>query len=395
MATPIYTERTSLVDFELSDEQREMREMARRFAAQEIRPTAAEYDEREEVPWDVVKKAATAGFFSYYLPKRYGGGDVTDKLTQALVNEELAWGCAAVRSILSATALAATPILLAGSDDQKFKYLSEFSYDAKPAIGAFALTEPSAGSDAASLATEAYRDGNHYILNGYKHFISNAPIADIFVVFATVDVSRGHRGITAFIVEKETSGLVIGKREKKMGIRASPTATIAFEEMRVPAANRLGAEGEGFKIAMETFAITRTHIAAAAVGVARAAFEYARQYAQERVQFGKPIIQHQAVAFILADMATQIDAARLLTWRAARLAEQGRPCTTEASMAKLFAADVAMKVTTDAVQVLGGYGFIRDYPVEKWMRDAKIMQIYEGTAQIQRLIIARHLARRG
>ena len=380
-----------MIDFELTDEQREMRDMARRFAEKEIRPVAAEYDEREEVPWEVIEKAAAAGFFSYYLPKRYGGGDITDKVTQALVNEELAWGCTAVRSILGATALAAMPILLAGTDDQKFKYLSEFSYDRKPALGAFALTEPSAGSDAAGLATEAWRDGNYYILNGYKHFISNTPIADIFVVFATVDVSRGHRGITAFIVEKDTPGLVIGKKEKKMGIRAAPTATIAFEELRLPAANRLGEEGEGFKIAMKTFDITRTHIAAAGVGLARAAYEYALQYARERVQFGKPIMQHQAVAFMLADMATQIDAARLLTWHAARLADQEKPCTKEASMAKLFAGDVAMRVTTDAVQVLGGYGFMRDYPVEKWMRDAKILQIYEGTAQIQQLIIARHL----
>jgi len=383
-----------MIGFELTDEQREMRDMARRFAEKEIRPVAAEYDEREEVPWRVIEKAAEAGFFSYYIPKRYGGGDVTDKVTQAIVNEELAWGCTGIRSIISATALAATPIILAGTDDQKFKYLSEFSYGRKPAIGAFALTEPSAGSDAASLATEAWRDGRHYILNGYKHFISNAPIADIFVVFATVDISRGHRGITAFIVEKDTPGLVIGKKEKKLGIRASPTATLAFEEMRVPVENRLGEEGEGFAIAMKTFEITRTHIAAAGVGLARAAYEYALQYAQERVQFGKPIIQHQAIAFMLADIATQIDAARMLTWRAARLADMGKPCTKEASMAKLFAADVAMKVTTDAVQVLGGYGFIRDYPVEKWMRDAKILQIYEGTSQIQRLIIARQLVKR-
>jgi alkylation response protein AidB-like acyl-CoA dehydrogenase len=383
-----------MIDFELTDEQRQMRDLAHRFAEKEIRPIAAEYDESEEVPWEVVKKATEAGFFSYYIPKKFGGAGTTDKITQALVNEELAWGCAGVRSIIGATALAATPIILAGSEDQKFTYLSELSYDRKTTLGAFALTEPSAGSDAASLASEAYRDGSVYIVNGYKHFISNAGIADIYVIFATVDISRGHRGITAFIVEKDTPGLVIGKKEKKMGIRASQTATIAFEDMRVPVANRLGEEGEGFPLAMKTFEITRTHIAAASVGVARAAYEYARQYAQERVQFGKPIIQHQAVAFMLADMATQIDAARLLTWRAAHLANQGISCTKEASMAKMYAADVAMKVTTDAVQILGGYGFIRDYPVEKWMRDAKIMQIYEGTAQIQRLIISRHLAQK-
>ena len=381
-----------MIAFELTAEQQEMRDMAHRFAAKEIRPIAAEYDEREEVPWDVVNKAAVAGFFSYYIPKRYGGGDITDQISQCLVHEELAWGCAAVRSIIGATQLCATPILLAGTDDQKFEFLSEFSYVSdRPILGAFALTEPSAGSDAGSLATEAYRDGRFYILDGYKTFISNASIADYYLIFATVDISRGHEGITAFVVKKDTPGLVIGKIEKKMGLRAAPTAVLAFEELRVPIANRLGAEGEGFKIAMQTFDITRTHIAAAAIGIARAAYEYALQYAQERVQFGKPISQHQTIAFMLADMATQIDAARLLTWRAAYLAQQGQPCTKEASMAKAFAADVAMKVTTDAVQILGGYGYMRDYPVEKWMRDAKIMQIYEGTAQIQRLIIARHL----
>ena len=383
-----------MIAFELTPEQQAFRDMAHRFAAKEIRPVAAEHDEREEVPWDVIKKAATAGFFSYYIPKRYGGGDVTDQIAQCLVHEELAWGCAGVRSIIGATALCALPILLAGTDDQKFEFLSEFSYASdSPTIGAFALTEPSAGSDAASLATEAWRDGGYYVIDGYKTFISNAGIADYYVIFATVDISRGHEGITAFVVKKDTPGLVIGKTEKKMGLRAAPAAVVAFEELCVPVANRLGAEGEGFKIAMKTFAITRTHIAAAAVGIARAAYEYALQYAQERVQFGKPIIQHQAIAFMLADMATQIDAARLLTWRAAYLAQQGQPCTKEASMAKAFAADVAMKVTTDAVQILGGYGYMRDYPVEKWMRDAKIMQIYEGTAQIQRLIIARHLVR--
>ncbi len=296
-----------------------------------------------------------------------------------------------MRSIIGGTALCATPIILAGTDDQKFKFLSEFSYAGKPTIGAFGLTEPSAGSDAAGLSTEAYRDGNHYVIDGYKTFITNAGIADYYVIFATVNISQGHRGITAFIVEKDTPGLVVGKTEKKMGLRASQTAVLAFEEMRIPVANRLGEEGEGFKIALRTFDITRAHIAAAAVGIARAAYEYALQYARERVQFGKPIIEHQAIAFLLADMATQIDAARLLTWRAAALAQQGKPCTKEVSMAKAFAADVAMKVTTDAVQILGGYGYMRDYPVEKWMRDAKIMQIYEGTAQIQRLIISRNL----
>ena len=380
-----------MIAFDITQEQNEMRQMAHRFAEKEIRPIAAEYDEREEVPWEVLRKAAQAGFLSYFIPEQFGGGGVTDMLTHCLVDEEIFWGCAGVGTILGGASLCATPILIAGNEDQKARYLSRLCEVDPPVLGAFALTEPSAGSDAASLITQAYRDGRHYVLNGYKTFITNAGIADIYVIFANLDVSLGTRGITAFIAEKDTPGLVIGKKEKKMGIRASHTATLAFEDLRIPLENRLGEEGEGFKIAMQTFERTRTHIAIAAVGLARAALEYGLQYAQERVQFGKPIIHHQAVAFMLADMATQIDAARLLTWRAAVLADQGLPCTKEASMAKAFAADVAMAATSDAVQILGGYGYMRDYPVEKWMRDAKIMQIYEGTSQIQRLIIARHL----
>ncbi|HEX6303121.1 MAG TPA: acyl-CoA dehydrogenase family protein [Anaerolineales bacterium] len=384
-----------MIAFELNEEQCEMRDLAHRFAEKEIRPIAAEFDEREEVPWDVIRKAAQAGFLSYYIPEKYGGGGITDMLTHCLVDEELFWGCAGVGTILGGTSLAAAPILIAGNEDQKFKYVSQFCDPLNPKLGAFALTEPSAGSDPANLMTQAHREGREYVLNGYKTFITNAGIADIYVVFATLDISLGHRGITAFIVEKDRQGLLPGKKEKKMGIRASHTATLALEDLRVPVENRLGAEGEGFKIAMKTFEYTRTHIAIAAVGLARAAYEYALDYAQQRVQFGKPIIHHQAIAFMLADMATQIDAGRLLTWRAAYLADQGIPCTKEASMAKAFTTDAAMQVTTDAVQVLGGYGYMRDYPVEKWMRDAKIMQIYEGTAQIQRLIIARHIAGAG
>src|SRR3990172_2259145 len=277
-------------------------------------------------------------------------------LTHCLVDEEIFLGCAGVGTILGGASLCATPILIAGNEDQKARYLSRLCEVDPPVLGAFALTEPSAGSDAASLITQAYRDGRHYVLNGYKTFITNAGIADIYVIFANLDISLGTRGITAFIAEKDTPGLVIGKKEKKMGIRASHTATLAFEDLRIPLENRLGEEGEGFKIAMQTFERTRTHIAIAAVGLARAALEYGLQYAQERGQFGKTIIHHQAVAFMLADMATQIDAARLLTWRAAVLADQGLPCTKEASMAKAFAADVAMAATSDAVQILGGYG---------------------------------------
>ncbi len=383
-----------MIDFELTDEQRQMRDMAHRFAEKEIRPIAAEYDEKEEVPWKVIHKAIEAGFQSYFIPQKYGGDGITDSVTHCLVDEELFWGCAGIGTILGGTSLCATPIINAGTEDQKFKYLSQFSDTNNPKLGAFGLTEPSAGSDAAGLMTHARRDRGYYILNGYKSFITNAGIADIYVVFATVDISQGARGITAFIVEKDWDGLVPGEKEKKMGIRASHTATLAFEDLKVPVENRLGEEGEGFKIAMQAFEYTRSHIAIYAVGVARAAYEYALDYAQQRVQFGKPIFSNQGISFLLADMATQIDAARLLTWRAAHLADQEKPCAKEASMAKAFAADVAMKVTTDAVQVLGGYGYMRDYPVEKWMRDAKIMQIYEGTAQIQRMVIARQISGR-
>lgn len=380
-----------MIAFDITDEQREIRELARRFAEQEIRRVAAEYDEREEVPWDLLRKAAQAGLTSYFVPETYGGGGICDVLTQCLVKEEIAWGCAAVATIIGGSALCATPIHLAGTEAQKAKYLSRFCDPNRVILGAFALTEPAAGSDPASLSTQARRVGDEYIINGNKTFISNGGIADINVIFANVDPDRGRAGITAFIVEKDWPGFIPGKKEKKMGIRASHTATLAFEDLRVPVENRLGEEGMGFKLAMETFQSSRTHTAISAVGLARAAYDYALQYAQERVQFGQPIIEHQAIAFMIADMATQIDAARLLCWRAAYLADQGRYATQAASMAKAFAADVAMKVTTDAVQVLGGYGYMRDYPVEKWMRDAKIMQIYEGTAQIQRLIISRHL----
>lgn len=380
-----------MIAFDLTDEQTDLQTLAHNFAEKEIRPVAHEYDEEEEVPWGVLEKAAQMGLLSYFIPEKYGGGGVLDSVSQCLVGEEIFWGCAGIGTTINGISLCATPILQSGTEEQKEKFLPIFCDPEKPALGAFALTEPSAGSDPAGLISEAYRDGNDYILNGYKTFITNGGIADVHVVFATVDISQGSKGITAFIIEKDTPGLVTGKKEKKMGIRASHTASLAFEDMRVPEKNRLGEEGEGFSIAMKTLERTRVDTAISAVGLARAAYEYALAYAQERIQFGKPIIHHQAIAFILADMATQIDAARLLCWQAAYLIDQGRPAAKEASMAKAFAADVAMKVTTDAVQVLGGYGYSREFPVEKWMRDAKIMQIYEGTAQIQRLVISRHL----
>ncbi len=380
-----------MIGFDLTDEQREFRDLAHKFAEKSIRPIASEADEKEEVPWDVINKAHQAGLITVAMPEKYGGGGVESILTKAIIDEEIFWGCAGIGTLIGGVNLCATPILLAGTEEQKGKYITRFCDPSKVTLGAYALTEPAAGSDVASMSTYARREGNKYILNGGKTFITNAGLADVYVVFATIDPARGTDGITAFIVEKDWPGVRPGRKEKKMGIRASHTAGITFDSVEVPIENRLGQEGEGFKIAMQTFDITRSHIAAGAIGIARAAYEYALNYSHDRVQFGKPIGSFQAIAFMLADMAMQIDAARLMMWRAAWLYDEGKSCTTEASMAKAFAADVAMKVTTDAVQVLGGYGYIREYPVEKWMRDAKIMQIYEGTAQIQRLVISRRL----
>ena len=381
-----------MIGFQLTDEQEHVRQLARRFAEREIRPVAAEYDESDELPWPVLRKAAQVGLLSYQYPEEYGGGDVSNVLTSCLVIEELAWGCLGIATAISGAGLAAVPIMLCGTDEQKARYIPWFCDPNEVRLGAFALTEPEAGSDAASIRTTAVRDGDHYVLNGQKRFITHGGVADLYAIFATVDPNLGHQGITAFIVEKDFPGLSAGKKEDKMGMRACHTGDVILEDVRVPVENRLGEEGQGFVIAMKSFEHTRPIVATCAVGVARAAYEYAFQYAQERVQFGKPIMAKQAIRFMLADMATEIDAARLLTWRAAWRADQELPCNVQASMAKVFAADMAMRATTDAVQVLGGYGYMREYPVEKWMRDAKILQIVEGTSQIQKVIISQMLA---
>jgi len=381
-----------MIGFQLTDEQEHVRQLARRFAEREIRPVAAEYDESDELPWPVLRKAAQVGLLSYQYPEEYGGGDVSNVLTSCLVIEELAWGCLGIATAISGAGLAAVPIMLCGTDEQKARYIPWFCDPNEVRLGAFALTEPEAGSDAASIRTTAVRDGDHYVLNGQKRFITHGGVADLYAIFATVDPNLGHQGITAFIVEKDFPGLSAGKKEDKMGMRACHTGDVILEDVRVPVENRLGEEGQGFVIAMKSFEHTRPIVATCAVGVARAAYEYAFQYAQERIQFGKPIMAKQAIRFMLADMATEIDAARLLTWRAAWRADQGLPCNVQASMAKVFAADMAMRATTDAVQVLGGYGYMREYPVEKWMRDAKILQIVEGTSQIQKVIISQMLA---
>jgi acyl-CoA dehydrogenase len=375
-----------VIDFTLTDEQQAMRDLAHTFAAHEIRPVAAELDEREEFPWELVRKAGELGLTSFAFPEHLGGLGITDELTNCIISEELAWGCAGVATVLGGTHLASIPILLAGTPEQQERLLKPVVQ--RNGLAALALTEAGAGSDVAAMTTIARRDGDYYVLNGAKRFISNGGIADLYVIFAVTDRAQGHRGLSAFIVPGHTPGINGGRKEKKLGIRCSHTGEVLLDDVRVPATDRLGEEGSGFKLAMTTLDRSRPMVAAFAVGIARAAYEAARDYAKARVQFGQPIAANQAIQFMLADMATEIQAARLMTWWAARVTETGRPYLYESSMAKNFASDVAMKVTTDAVQIFGGYGYIREYPVEKYFRDAKITQIYEGTNQIQKMVVA-------
>ena len=376
------------VSFGLNEEQRALRELAHEFAAKEIRPVAAEYDEHQTHPADVIAKAHEIGLMNPHVPEEFGGAGL-GALEGALIGEELCWGCAGIGTAIVANILGALPVLLAGTDEQRREWLPPLLE--KPILCSFALTEPGAGSDVSAIQTTAVRKGDEYVINGSKMFITNAGRAAWFVVYASTDRSAGHRGLTAFLVPADLDGVTIEKHLEKMGQRATDTSAIAFHDVKVPAANRLGAEGEGFKIAMRTLDNTRAGTASGAVGVARAAFQYSVEYARERIQFGQPIAMNQGVNFLVADMAAEIEAARLLCWQAAWLLDQGRPATLQSSFAKRFAADTAMKVTTDAVQIFGGYGYIKEFPVEKLMRDAKLFQIYEGTSQIQRLVIAREI----
>jgi acyl-CoA dehydrogenase len=374
-----------MVDFTLTDEQKALRELAHDFAEKEIRPVAWEYDRDGTWPGDLLRKAWEVGLMNIHVPDEYGGAALS-AFDGVLLQEELAWGCSGIQTSLGANGLALAPLLIAASDELKKEYLGMLVEDFK--LASFCLTEPDAGSDVSGMRTRAVRKGDSYVLNGSKCFITNGGYADWYTVFAKTDPDAGNRGISAFVVPRDDT-VTVDKKEDKMGQRASNTATITFNETVIPARNLIGEEGKGFRIAMATLDSTRPGTAAMAVGVARAAFEFACEYAKERVQFGVPIAMHQAVQFLIADMATDIEASRLLTWQSAVLLDQRRRNTLQSSHAKRFAADTAMKVTTDAVQVYGGYGFIKDYPVEKLMRDAKIMQIYEGTSQIQRLVIAR------
>jgi len=376
------------VSFQLTDEQRDLRALAHEFAEKEIRPRAAGYDEHSTHPADVIAKAHELGLMNPHVPEEHGGLGLS-AFDGMLIGEELAWGCAGIAVSIVANTLGAAPVLLAGLDEQKREWLPRLVEE--PILCSFALTEPNAGSDVSGIQTTAIRQGDDYVINGSKMFITNAGHASWLVVFASTDKSKGHRGLTAFIVPADLDGVTVEKHLDKMGQRATDTSAIAFSDVKVPAANRLGDEGEGFKVAMRTLDYTRPGTAIGAVGVARAAYELAVDYSRERVQFGQPIAMNQGVNFLIADMAAEIEAARLLTWQAAWLLDQGKRATLQSSYAKRFASDTAMKVTTDAVQIFGGYGYMKEYPVEKLMRDAKLFQIYEGTSQIQRLVIAREI----
>jgi acyl-CoA dehydrogenase len=377
----------SVVDLTLTDEQKDLRELAHSFAEKDIRKVAWDYDKDGTWPQDIIEKAWEIGLMNTHIAEEYGGPGL-DYLSGCLIEEEMGWGCSGIGTSLMANGLASAPVSLGGSEEVKKEYLSMLTE--APKLASFCLTEPDAGSDVSGMKTTATKKGDKYVINGSKCFITNGGYADWFTVYAKTDKDAGHRGISAFVVPKDDT-VTVDKKEDKLGQRASNTATITFNETEIPAGNLLGEENHGFKLAMMTLDRTRPGVAGLAVGIAKAAFDFAAEYSKERVQFGVPIAMHQAVAFMIADMATKIEASRLLVWQSASLLDQGKRNTLAASHAKRFAADSAMEVTVDAVQVYGGYGFIKEYPVEKLMRDAKIMQLYEGTSQIQRLVIAKEI----
>ncbi len=374
------------MDYLLSEEQKMIKELCAQIASEKIKPIAAQLDESEEFPHDTMKLLAGSDLFGLYIPESYGGMG-KGVLELCIATEELSAACGGIAVCYAASALGTFPILLYGSDEQKKKYLPSLAKGEH--LAAFGLTEPNAGSDASAIETTAKKQGDHYILNGLKHFITNGGDAQVYVVIAMTDKTKGARGASAFIVEKNTPGFTFGKKEKKMGIRASSTRELVFTDCKIPKENLLSKEGMGFIVTMKTFDMSRPGVAAQAVGIAQGALEEAVNYSKTRQQFGKSISSFQGIQFMLADMATKVEAARALVYSVARMVDAGcKDVGKDSAMAKLFASDVAMSVATDAVQILGGYGYMRDYPVEKYMRDAKITQIYEGTNQIQRGIIA-------
>ncbi len=375
-----------MMNFSYTEEQQELIRVVRELVAKEIAPYAAEMDETEKFHDGLMEKLAAQGLFSVVIPEEYGGAGL-DALTIAALYEEIGKGCAGVATTVAANALASYPVIIAGTEAQKKKY---FDVLAEGNLAAFGLTEPGTGSDAGSVSTRAVKteDGKGYVLNGTKCFITNGALAEMFVVFANTRKTGGIRGLTAFIVRKGTPGFTVGKAENKMGIRSSNTTELIFQDCFVPAEDRLGREGQGFRIAMNTLDAARPLVGAVSVGIAEAAFRACSEYAKVRVQFGKPIASFEMVQSMIADMAIEIEAARMMVQKACWMKDQGLDFSRQAAMSKCYASDVAMRVTTNAVQVMGGYGYIKEYPVEKYMRDAKIMQIYEGTNQIQRLVIA-------
>lgn len=373
------------IGFTLTEEQRELQALAHGFAERELRPIALEWDAREDFPRELLGKAAKLGLTSHAIPAEYGGGGVP-AVTSSLIAEELSWGCAGLSAPIGATMFLVRPLLYAATEEQRQRWLTRLASE-EGCLAAIAFTEPGAGSDFAAIQATARREGDEYVLNGEKCYVTNGGIAELTLVFAKLD-----GGITAFMVEAGDPGVSTGRKELKLGLRASHTGSILLEDARVPADRLIGQEGQGFLIAMDFFEHSRPQVAAGAVGIARAAFEYATEYARERHAFGKPLIAKQGVSFKLAEMAMQIEASRLLVWRAASAIDEGRDAGLLGSYAKAFAADTAMRAATDAVQVLGGAGIMRDHPVEKWLRDAKVLQIVEGTSEIQRQIVATYLA---
>ena len=377
-----------MLDFDLTTEQKTLVEETKRFTREKIIPVAGEADKKHEFPMDVFKEAWELGFVGPTIPEEYGGAGMTE-VDNVLLTEELAFGCTGIQTSMTANTLAATPILIAGNDEQKKKYLGLLT--SEPVFASYAITESAAGSDAAGIQTRVRKDGNDYIINGEKIYITNGAWARWYVVFATVDPALRHKGIMAFVVDRDAPGVSVGKTEDKLGQRASNTAVINFEDVRVTSANLLAEEGHGFKLAMQTFDRTRPDIGAGACGIMRRALEESIAYALERKTFGVPIAEHQMVQAMIAEMGIKYEATWLLVWKAAWQIDQGGRNSLVASYSKAFGADSAMQVATDAVQVFGGNGYITEYPVEKLMRDAKILQIYEGTSQIQRMVIAKNL----
>jgi len=377
-----------MLGFDLSEEQQALVETARKFARERIAPIAAACDHEERFPDDVFREAWTLGLLNCEVPESAGGLGL-GCVEHALILEELYWGCAGISTSLACNALAATPLLVSGSEEQKREYLGRLTRE--PIMAAYCCSEPDAGSDVAAMTTRYKKDGDDIVIDGQKRWITNGGLASWYTVFATSDRTLRHKGISCFVVDRDTPGVKVGRKEEKMGQRASNTTDVLFEEVRVPARNLVGREGEGFKIAMRTFDCTRPWIAAGAAGVIRRAMDESRRYALERKTFGVPIAQHQAVQFMLAEMAIAYETTRLLMLKAAWQVDRGEPDSIVSAYAKAYGADAAMRVTTDAVQIFGGYGYTREYPVEKLMRDAKLFQIYEGTSQIQRVVIARRM----